>query len=277
MVMTKSLAVGITTLSVLLLVITPLAQVAAVPISLDHHRPGHGGGPGGPGDPGGDDGKEEIIVVNREGGKARWKFKVSPTGVGEFVSGPTDNPPLGKGSVHLSVTEITPGGQAAELGNFKHSKTKLVDLTSLRYCTYMTETGANGLLFPYIILNIDRDADGSSDNLVFFEPLYQDNFDPTLNEWNCWDALNGSWWGNCGPIIVNPGGTEKAPKSCVKPLLEHFSGFPNAQILNFSVDQGAIRILVGLTGSAATYDGNVDAFTIGVKNKKITYDFEPPK
>ena len=268
MVMKKSLAVTILTLSALLLVITPLAQVAAVPIELDHHRPGHGGGPGG--DPGGDDDGEKIIVVNREN-KRTWKFIVSGSGVTEFVVGP-DPAPRGAGSVHFDVTEGKFGGIAG-IWSFGHDKTKLADLTSLSYSTYMRLNGDTEL-FPLIILRIDSDGDRSLDESLFFEPVYQEDFILNeINQWRFWDALKGTWWhSSCGEFTNF--GAGNAPDNCKITISDYIGEFPKAQIVNDHGHGAGILVLVGDSDSPGVkFDGNVDAFKIS----NITYDFEPPK
>lgn len=248
----------------MLLVITPLAQVAAVPISLDHHRPSHGGGPGG------DDDGEKIIIVNSEN-KRTWKFIVSGSGVTEFVVGP-DTAPLGAGSVHFNVIEGEFGGIAG-IWSFAHDKTKLADLTSLSYSTYMRLNGGTQL-FPLIILRIDIDGDRSFDESLFFEPLYQKDFVPNeMNKWRFWDALKGTWWhSSCGESTSF--GAGNAPEGCKITLSEYIGEFPKAQIVNDHGHSAGILVLVGDSNSEdVEFDGNVDAFKIS----NITYDFEPPK
>jgi hypothetical protein len=51
---------------------------------------------------------------------------------------------------------------------------------------------------------------------------------------------------------------------------------PNAAIYNPSSTKGGVRVAVGFASFFDTFDGNVDALTVGVKAQNITYNFEPP-
>ena len=206
-----------------------------------------------------------------------WQTQTSGTGqTVTFENGP-GTPPLGTGSVELSVGPD--GNGAAQLRNPNYAGTLLSDLTALSYSTYVEQFGSGGQA-PYIILNIDTDGNGSADDQLFFEPVYQNGTYPgdtvpnqcganplcvTLNQWQTWDALNGGWWavsaGTFGPPLIT--------------LDTYIAAHPNATIVNSSTGLGGVRIVAGF-GAVAwdNFIGNVDAFTIGVNSDNTTYNFE---
>ncbi|HWS88075.1 MAG TPA: hypothetical protein VN282_13985 [Pyrinomonadaceae bacterium] len=207
-----------------------------------------------------------------------WQIQTSGTGqTVTFEQGP-GTPPLGTGSAELAVGPN--GGGAAQLRQPQYGGTKLSDLTALSYSTYVTQFGSGGQA-PYIILNIDNDNNGTVDDQLFFEPVYQNggysgdtvpNQCPTsgplcveLNEWQTWDALAGGWWavsaGTFGPPLIT--------------LDTYIAAHPDATIVNSSTGLGGLRIVAGFgAGAWDNFIGNVDAFTVGVGSNSTTYDFE---
>lgn len=191
-----------------------------------------------------------------------------------FVNGPT-MPPLGVGSAQLSVGPNSTDDTAAQLRNPNYAGTKLSQLTALTYSTFVSHDGSGGQA-PYIILNVDYDNNGTTDDLLFFEPVYQTAaFFPSnpqqalmLNTWQTWNALNGGWWSLNGTGGATPG-------TGVKPLSAIIAAFPNATIVNSS-SGGGVRIVAGFgAGAWDNFVGNADAFTIGVNGCNTTYNFEP--
>jgi hypothetical protein len=194
----------------------------------------------------------------------------------DFVSGPA-TPPIGVGSAQLSIA-TTPGAgdEAAQLRNPNYAGTKISDLTTLSYSTYVQQYGSGGQA-PYIILQVDNDGNGSVDDLLFFEPVYQDaTFFPSnpqqslaLNTWQTWDALNGGWWSLNGIAGATPG-------TGVKSLDDYLAAAPNATIVNSASGAGGVRIVAGFgEGAWNGFVGNVDAFTIGASSCNTTFNFEP--
>jgi hypothetical protein len=154
----------------------------------------------------------------------------------------------------------------------------LSSLTALDYYTYVNHFVDSQA--PYLLLNIDTDNDGLADDFLFFEPVYQNGSysgDATPNQcpanpqcvstgvWQHWNALTGGWWsGN-----DNSGG----------PPLHTLAGYAalhtSAKIVNRGDGAGGVRIAVGGgAGAWDNFDGNADAFTIGVNNNDTTYNFD---
>jgi hypothetical protein len=199
-----------------------------------------------------------------------WAVQTDGTASVAFVNGPAA-PPLGSGSVELRVG--ADGDSDAELRNSDWSGTALTDITTLSYSTYVTQY-IDGQA-PYLILNVDYTGDGVTDDLLFFEPVYQSGTyggdavpnqcgaNPScvvLGAWQTWDARAGGWWslnaGTFGPPLVT--------------LASYAAAHPGAQIVN-STTGGGLRVVAG--GGAGAWDnfiGNADALTIN----GTTYDFE---
>ena len=209
-----------------------------------------------------------------------WQLQTDSTATVSFVSGPA-TPPLGVGSAQLSVG--SDGDSGAQLRNIDYAGVQLSDLTALTYSTYVSQDvtfPTTGDQTAYIILNVDRDGNGTIDDLLFFEPEYQhgyttavpDQGDNVLNTWQTWNALTGGWYG------IDPFGnpTFAGPGSNVQPLSNYVSSNPSAVIRNSGSGKGGVRLVAGFgAGSWDNFVGNVDNFTIGVSGNNTTYDFEP--
>jgi len=191
-----------------------------------------------------------------------WFFlkETGTTGTGQMVLGP-GTPPLGAGSAQLTVQNTSDGMALARAGwNGIH----LDQITKLEYSTYRT-SGASPLAIS-LQFNIDNDVtdgDNSWKGRLVFEPYYTETV--LTGEWQTWDPMTqGKWWGTRSPIkdtcpIYNP---------CTWD--EVLNAFPNAGIHNIF---GAILFKAGSGWDG--FDGNVDAFTIGIDSVETTYNFEP--
>lgn len=204
-----------------------------------------------------------------------WQIQGDPGTSVAFVDGPS-TPPLGSGSVRMQIP--ADGDLFTNLRHPGYAGTPLASLTDLDYYTYVT-TNMGGQA-PYLILNVDTNNDGVTDDLLFFEPVYQNGAysgDPVPNQcvgnplcvtpgqWQHWNALVGGWWsGNDGF-----GG----------PPLHTLAGYealhPGTKIVNREDGAGGVRIAAGGgAGAWDNFDGNADAFTIGVNNNNTTYNFD---
>jgi hypothetical protein len=209
------------------------------------------------------------------GNQQNWVISQSSTATVSFVAGP-GTPPLGAGSGQLSVG--SDGNSGAQFRQTVYNGTRLDDLTELKYSTYTSNDGSvpmTGDQTAYIILNVDLDANGTNDTLLFFEPEYQSGYtgavpdqgNNVLNTWQTWDALAGGWWSTTGAAGANPGAD-------VKPLSTIIAAFPNAVIHN-SPTTGSVRLVAGFgAGSWDNYVGNVDRFLIRQNGALVTYNFE---
>ena len=99
-----------------------------------------------------------------ESRKHGWlAVQASGTATVTFEAGPAV-PPLGEGSVEPAVG--TNGNSGAKCAIFEYAGTKLSDLTTLRYSTYVDNDSTNPLAgpdqTPYMILNVDLDGNLST-------------------------------------------------------------------------------------------------------------------
>jgi hypothetical protein len=210
-----------------------------------------------------------------------WQTQTTSTATVGFVTGPK-TPPLGIGSGELQVG--TDGDSGAQFRNPAFSGTMLSTLAELRYNTYVSNDSTAppiGDQTPYIVLNVDRDNNGTLDDLLFFEPEYQhgytsnvpDQGDNVLNTWQSWDALHGGWYA----IDADTGDpTFAGPGADVQVLSAYITAHPNAKIINNEVGGGGLRLVAGFgAGAWDNFVGNVDAVTIRVGTNCTTYNFEP--
>ena len=202
-----------------------------------------------------------------------WTVQTSGSGPSvTFEAGPA-TPPVGVGSAELAVGPE--GNSAAQLRTANYAGVALSELTELAYSTYVDADASDGHA-PYIILSVDYDGDGDTDDLLFFEPLYQEaaffpsNPQPALlpDTWQTWDALNGGWWSTNGTAGAVPG-------TGVKPLADILAVEPTARIA-VQAGLGGVRLVAGFAAILAdNFIGNVDAFRIGVSGNTTIYNFEP--
>jgi hypothetical protein len=219
-------------------------------------------------------------VVVTSANPSGWAFRVTaPNGAGEFVEPAPATPPAGQGAAYLFTGDAGSGGangdESAQLRNGNYAGTLLSNITTLKYCTYIEQW--NGSQAPYIILNVDTDGDGDTEDLLFFEPEYSNGAynplipaqpSPTTNTWQCWDALNGGWYSLNG---VNGSG----PGANVQEFSDLVAAYPStARIAAGTGTAGAVRVLVGFASATDVYESYVDAFSIGVSGNCTAFDFE---
>ena len=194
-----------------------------------------------------------------------WITQTDGTATVGFVTGP-GTPPLGVGSAELRVG--SDGDSGAQLRTGNHAGTELEDLTALSYNTFVQQDGLGGQA-PYLILNVDNDGNGSTDDLLFFEPAYQsaaylvaDQGPLQTGVWQEWNARIGGWWslnaGTFGPPLVT--------------LDIYAAAHPGARLASGN----SLRVVAGFGASTWNdFVGNADDVTVGVGGSDTTYDFEP--
>lgn len=205
-----------------------------------------------------------VSDANPDGWTARHTHcgEGTSTGSQTMENGPA-TPPAGTGSREFRIG--TDGNTLEEYRQSGYDGTKLADLTSLSYSTYVEQFAGDQA--PYLILDIDRDGDGDIDENLIFEPVYQsEGFgnpsqgDVVLNTWQTWDALVGRW--------------RVGPHGDLTTLADYIAANPNAEISTSST-MGGIRVATGCGGSGwANFIGNVDNVVIGVDSNETFFDFE---
>jgi hypothetical protein len=195
------------------------------------------------------------------------RFDTTASATGTLVTGPA-SPPLGVGSAQLK----TPGasdGQALILASYQG--TRLADITRLRYSTYRSSSDAGNLLAIALQFNIDyspTDANAGFQGRLVFEPYQGAPANPVPQAtWQTWDPQAGKWWAS-NTSAGGSGGL--CPQSAPCTWAQVLSNWTDIRI---HPTLGAIVFKAG--SSWAGFDGNVDAFTIGVNGNEVTYNFEP--
>lgn len=190
----------------------------------------------------------------------------------------------GDGALHLTVS---PGDGHARLRNGLYNNTPLADLTALNY--WACDVNNNGQQFPFLMLDVDWDGDHVTDDIIFFEPTYQNPTDggacgalsaqqsPQEHMWQYWDALRGNtgadsnacWWSVNDPTFM--------PGTVIRPLSQYVMQHPDATIVNPDGNFGGVQVAHGDASPSDAFDGYVDTLNIadGNTNSGVTYDFEP--
>jgi hypothetical protein len=198
-----------------------------------------------------------VSPINTQG----WGFAFDSgaAGSGELVDGP-GMPPLGSGSARLAVTNAATGIIIVRAG---FNGVKLADITKLQYSTYRTAGGAaQGISLQFSIDDDLTDGDDGFKGRLVFEAYYSETVN--TGEWQTWNTMTqGRWWGTRAPI--NTVCSIGSPCTWAQVL----TNFPNAGIHNVI---GAVLFKAG--SGWASFDGNVDGFTIGINGDETTYNFE---
>ncbi len=209
---------------------------------------------------------------------AGWGFQTQNTARGNLVTGP-GTPPLGVGSFAMKTGPGGPGGGKVWLATANHNGTKLADITTFSYSTYVDPAWITP---PYIAtainLYIDLDNNGTRDTTLVFEPVYVVNQQgPVVSgTWQTWDTLNGpGWWytSNGGYPADLPN-----PFNEFQPLSHYIALFPNAKIVAWGADPRGVQLVAGqnsLGAPWANFLGAVDNVTLNTTTSAATYNFEP--
>ena len=221
-------------------------------------------------------------VVSMDG-QSNWHVQVTaPGGSATFENGPALTQPVGEGSAHL-VVPAGSGDESVQLRSTGYSHKRLSDLVNggaLSYWAYVHTN--NGQQAPYIILNVDYTGDDNADDLLFFEPPFQqpgtgnaacpDQGAVEMDRWQGWDAKDGCWYA----IDTNTGAFSfGAPGTGVLPLSDYVAAHPKARIVNSSSTLGGIRLLVGFASPGDAFDASLDSARIGFGKSRDLYDFDP--
>jgi hypothetical protein len=207
------------------------------------------------------------VLVTNSSLNGWFFFNEGANGSGQFELGPA-TPPLGGGSANLIVDAT---GRHS-LGTQAYAGTRLDQITEMRYSTFKNSNPdqAVDIGLQFDIDYNSTDANTSYQGRLVFEP-YQGGTNPQQNVWQTWHALAGKWWAS----RTNATGSNGiCPQSAPCTWPQVLANFPNASIhANYGLP-GALLFRAG--GPWANgYDGNVDAFTIGVGQSFTTFNFEP--
>ncbi|HKO14824.1 MAG TPA: hypothetical protein VJU87_01240 [Gemmatimonadaceae bacterium] len=225
-----------------------------------------------------------------------WKVQVS-SGTVTFEEDQCDaaETPLPTGALHLVVVPGAGPYTYARLRSTRYHRTYLRDLSRLDY--HACDQKNNGQQWPFLALEIDWNGDNTIDDEIVFEPAYQNAVqgglcglgsaqpDPVYDKWQFWDALrkdatNGDdracWWSVEDPTFP--------PGDVIRPLSQYIAAHQDAAIVNLDGNHGGVQVMHGFASASDSFDGWVDALTIGKdvngtngqNNSTITYDFQQP-
>lgn len=198
----------------------------------------------------------ETVVVY-PGEMHGWVFYRTLNGLGGLVEGP-DNPPLGRGSAQLVIDGYTQAYGGLRLGR----------ITNSVYSTY--QKGVVMISAPSLQLEVDYDLEDTNNNYqgwLIYEPR-GGVVQPFV--WQAWNPLAGTWRATYFPGTTicswaNPCSWEQ--------LLDKFK--------NIGVRVGGkVKFVAGsyITNNTIGGGSYIDAFTMGIEEEDVTYDFEatPP-
>lgn len=179
----------------------------------------------------------------------------------DFVAGP-GSPPLQSGSARF----LSSGSMLKALGTQMFNGTRLADISTLRYQTYV-QGGFEAAGAPMIQFNVDFDlttADTDYQGRVVYVP--SQNGTVTAGTWQTWDTLDGVfWYSDFVPLPTRSECTPAAPCTKAQMLALH---------PNMGIHAGQIGGL--LFRAQNDSNANVDDLTIGVTapNAVKIFDFE---
>src|SRR5207244_4379570 len=182
------------------------------------------------------------------------------------------DPPGGDGSYRFVVGSN--GDSYETLRSHALDGGRLSALREMRYWTYESQFGSGGQAV-YIDLLVDRNGNGTADDTLTFEPIYQtgsysgdtvpNQGNVELDRWQSWDAFHGGWWsedaGNSGPPLIT--------------LAHYVQQHPDARVAVTS--SGSLRMAAGCGGSAwVGFIGFFDKVTVDAQDfSGRASDFEP--
>jgi hypothetical protein len=215
-----------------------------------------------------------VVSPNNMHGWVFFEDNAGGPGSGNFVVGPP-TPPLRTGSAHFLLNGNAgpaPPADRQNLATLAYAGTRFDQITNLEYSTYRSSVDAGNNLAISLQFDVDYDLTDGINNFqgrVVFEPYQGINGNVPQNTWQTWHPLtSGAWWATRAPGNGPCG--QATPCTWAQFLLL----FPNSGV---HTDTGNG---LGLTHFRAgspwpNFEGNVDAFTIGVAGSDTTWDFEP--
>jgi CSLREA domain-containing protein len=195
----------------------------------------------------------------------------SGAGTGGFEPGP-GTAPLGEGSAYLQVDAVA----RHALATAGYGGTRMDEITDLRYSSYQNTLDPNYAISLQFDIDYDQNdaANAYAGRLVFEPYLSPAQGAVQQNVWQPWNALAGKWYGTRTTVTVNNVAGVAQPCQPASPCTwaQVLASFPNA-----GVRVNALSAILFKAGGpwAPNFDGNVDAFQIGINGANITYDFEP--
>lgn len=207
---------------------------------------------------------------------AGWQVMNTNTAAVTFENGPAATP-SGTGSVRFATGSGdgtlagVPLGGVATLNTGNHNGTRLDDLTSFTYSTYVQQSGLPGWLAPTIVVQVDIDGDAKRDTTLVFEPGRNASPQVVDGAWQSWDLLSQpKWWLTKATSSLAAGGSGMS-------LATILAAHPDATIVDWDLFQNrglSLRAGQNSGGSWASFVGNADELIVATASGTTTYDFE---
>jgi hypothetical protein len=182
-------------------------------------------------------------------------------------------PPLGTGSAFLTVDAVA---RYAFEGFGAYGGTRIDDISSLVYQSYQ-KSNANPILAISLQFDLDYDLNDGATNFqgrMVFEPYQTPGNVVQQNVWQSWDAAAGKWWisSTTGTVGGVAGFPNPCPQASPCTFAQVLAVLPNAGVRNTTLS----GFLFKAGGPwAPSFDGNIDAFKVGIRSFRTTYNFEP--
>ncbi len=201
-----------------------------------------------------------VEPANMQGWGFAQESGTTGTGFGDFVPGP-GTAPLGAGSARLVVDD---NGRWL-LFNNQFSGTRLDQLTALSYGTYRVRGGDALAITLQFDMDFDlSDADTSWQGRLVFEPYLTATVQ--TGAWQTWQPMTGKWYATRAPY------NGLCPMSAPCTFTQVLTNWPNAGLRANNLGFTYFKAGGPWTGG---FEGNIDAFTIGINGTDTTFNFEP--
>lgn len=202
-----------------------------------------------------------------------------------FVPGPAPAP-RGRGSLQFSIGPN--GNSRVYIQTERFAGLNLEEITArdgrLSYAAIVQSPGTNDIdedRAPWLALAIDRDDNGTEDDLLVYEPRF--NSGVTIGSWREYNVKTSSsrWWSTTDRE-AETGATQQQPQN----LTTYRSRFPNAEVVQLQIGAGAIENdpQDGCASTTSTppsppawtgFSGNIDVTRVKMFTNDVLFDFEP--
>ncbi|MGH2806388.1 MAG: calcium-binding protein [Actinomycetota bacterium] len=199
------------------------------------------------------------------------------TGQVNFVVGPPV-PPRGTGSLNFALGPN--GNSRVEISTERFAGFNLEEITAsdgrLRYWANVQIPGPNQTTqarrAPYLVLDIDRNNDGTQDDSLVYEPRFHNEVEPGV--WDQYDVKSSSarWWST-----TDREAESGALQNTRQTLTQYRARFPEAEIVTLRIVAGPLENHpqdgCG-ENDWSGFSGNIDLVWTKIFTNDVMFDFE---
>lgn len=194
-----------------------------------------------------------VVVTPTNEASHGWLRTESGGGTISYVSSP--------GAMGLSALQFSTTADNTSYTRFRNNITN-VSLSSLTTLSYKTKqvSGTSATAAVNLRLYVDRDANGTYDDVLVYEPYYNATL---TTEWQTWNITQntGYWWSNNGFTYSGKGGVSAGSNATNFTLSDVVAQYSSAQVDEFGLGTGTDN---------PSWVVQADALTIN----DTTYNFE---